>query len=178
MSICLPNIKQQPSPNYNQRPEHIVVDVLVIHNISLPAGEFGNPYIEQLFCNSLDCSIHSSFIDLQDLKVSAHFLIKRCGEVIQFVPLNYRAWHAGVSQFKGRKNCNDFSIGIELEGTDTQPYTDSQYQALIQLTRQIQTIYPAIKRDNIIGHEHIAPGRKTDPGIAFDWFRYKQGLYD
>ncbi|KFZ36191.1 N-acetyl-anhydromuranmyl-L-alanine amidase [Shewanella mangrovi] len=159
------------SPHFNQRP-NAEVSVLVIHNISLPAGQFGLPYIEALFCGSLDCQIDASFAELEGLQVSAHFLIRRDGEIVQFVSCDERAWHAGVSQFLERSNCNDFSIGIELEGTDTSGYTDMQYQQLIALTRSIQQVYPAIERSRIVGHSDIAPQRKTDPGVGFDWQRY------
>jgi AmpD protein len=157
------------SPNFNQRPQNTEINLLVIHNISLPAGEFGGNYISQLFCNTLDCSQHETFADLQDLRVSSHVFIDRDGRVTQFVSLHDRAWHAGVSHFDGRDNCNDFSIGIELEGTDTTPYTIGQYHALAQLARVLMQKYPAINKDRIVGHNTIAPGRKTDPGESFDW---------
>ncbi|MEE8059684.1 MAG: 1,6-anhydro-N-acetylmuramyl-L-alanine amidase AmpD [Pseudomonadales bacterium] len=168
--------KHLPSPNCNQRPAETKINLLVIHNISLPAGEFGNGCIEQLFTNCLDCNAHSSFAGLRDVHVSCHLLISRDGEIIQFVPFNLRAWHAGTSQFDGREGCNDFSIGIELEGTDDCPYTEEQYQALVAVSRQLRQDYPAITLDNIVGHSDIAPGRKTDPGSAFDWERYLGNL--
>ena len=160
------------SPNCNQRPVGEEIDLLVIHNISLPAGEFGGNYIEQLFTNCLNCRAHPSFFDLQELTVSSHLLIDRQGEVTQFVPFDQRAWHAGQSSYQGRDNCNDFSIGIELEGTDNCLYTEQQYQRLIVVTRKIMASYPAIGLDSIVGHSDIAPGRKTDPGDAFDWDYY------
>lgn len=172
----LPGVRRVPSPNFNQRPLDAVVDLLVIHNISLPAGQFGGPCIEQLFTNCLDCSTHPDFDSLQGLQVSAHLLIDRQGAATQFVPLNQRAWHAGESGFCGRYGCNDFSIGIELEGTDDCPYTEQQYQTLLALTAQIREVYPAIGKDRIVGHSDIAPGRKTDPGPAFDWRYYLQRL--
>jgi len=157
------------SPNHNERPENTEIDLLVIHGISLPPAEFGGPYIEALFTNTLDPRCHPYFQQIADLRVSAHVLIRRRGEIIQFVPLNKRAWHAGVSEFQGRNNCNDFSIGIELEGTDTQAYEEIQYQQLARLARVICQTYPAITCDHIVGHSEIAPGRKTDPGQAFNW---------
>jgi len=153
-----------------------LIDLLVIHNISLPAGEFGGPYIDQLFLNTLDCTVHDSFADLRDLKVSAHFLLTRDGDITQCVATDKRAWHAGTSRFGERDNCNDFSIGIELEGSDTTPFTDEQYAALQWLVRGLMRYYPQINVERIVGHSDIAPGRKTDPGPCFDWSRLKQGL--
>ena len=168
--------KWVPSPNYDERPEGAIVDLLVIHNISLPAGKFDSDYVEQLFTNCLDCDVHPDFRDLKDLKVSSHFFIKRNGELIQFVNCNLRAWHAGISEYKGRNNCNDFSLGIELEGTDDKPYTDAQYLRLSELTKILMLLYPALTTENIVGHSDIAPSRKSDPGVIFDWCRYKAGL--
>lgn len=165
-----------PSPNFNQRPDPADISLLVIHNISLPPGEFQNGKVEQFFCNRLAADEHPYFSTIASLEVSAHCLIDRAGAIIQFVSFDDRAWHAGRSQFQGRANCNDFSIGIELEGTDLLPYTEQQYDALTRLTQSILTHYRAITPERIVGHEHIAPGRKTDPGRAFDWSRYKQGL--
>ncbi len=165
-----------PSPNYNERPPGVDIDLLVIHNISLPAGEFGTGCVEQLFTNCLDCLSHPSFEELDGLKVSSHLYIDRVGEVVQFVPFNLRAWHAGQSEYQGRCNCNDFSVGIEMEGTDNCPYTDQQYQSLSNVTRSLMMAYPAITTDRIVGHCEIAPDRKTDPGAAFDWERYKGHL--
>ncbi|ARN73019.1 N-acetylmuramoyl-L-alanine amidase [Oceanicoccus sagamiensis] len=172
----LVDVHQVISPNCNLRPSASEISLLVIHNISLPAGEFGSGYIERLFTNCLDCDAHPSFDDLRDLQVSSHCLIDRAGVITQFVPLNKRAWHAGESEFQGRSNCNDFSIGIELEGTDDCPYTALQYQALQTLCRQILSAYPAITVDRIVGHCDIAPGRKTDPGAAFDWALFRDLL--
>lgn len=163
------------SPNYNNRSNSDDINLLVIHGISLPAGEFGGDAVIQLFTNTLDTT-DSQFADLQDLQVSAHLWIRRSGEVIQFVPFQYRAWHAGISSFQGRENCNDFSIGIELEGTDTLPYAEIQYQQLIAIIKTLRKVYPAITTDRIVGHADIAPGRKTDPGSAFDWHIVKEGL--
>lgn len=160
-----------PSPNFNQRPAHDDISLLVIHNISLPAGEFGTGHIHQLFTNELDCSCHESFSDLKGLEVSAHCLIDREGGITQFVSFLNRAWHAGQSVYQGRSNCNDFSIGIEMEGTDELPYTPAQYESLAALTNSLVTRYP-ITKNSIVGHCDIAPGRKTDPGNAFDWSGY------
>lgn len=162
-----------PSPNFDARPEGCTADLLVIHNISLPPGQFGGPYIEGLFTNTLDCGIHPYFERLRELKVSAHFLIRRDGSLLQFVSADARAWHAGASQFDGRMRCNDFSIGVELEGCDDQPFEVAQYAALADLTCALKTRYPLTA---VAGHEHIAPGRKTDPGPCFDWAFYRKSL--
>ncbi|GIU50796.1 N-acetyl-anhydromuranmyl-L-alanine amidase [Shewanella sairae] len=150
--------------------------MLVIHNISLPAGCFGLPYIEQLFLGKLDIEADNSFKELQGLEVSAHFLIRRDGELVQYVSCDDRAWHAGVSQYDNRQACNDFSIGIELEGTDDLPYSEAQYLRLVELTKSLMLSYPLITPARITGHSDIAPGRKTDPGSSFDWQRYKAAL--
>lgn len=163
------------SPHYDQR-EHCdsaEISLLVIHNISLPAKQFGGQYISDLFLGKLDPKAHPSFEEIYQLRVSAHCLIRRDGQIIQYVSFNDRAWHAGVSSYQGKEKCNDFSIGIELEGADDIPYTDEQYQQLSQLTLSLITAYPLIT-DNITGHSDIAPGRKTDPGDAFDWQKYQQ----
>ena len=165
----LGNVRRIPSPNYDERPEGIDICLLVIHGISLPPGEFGSSCIEQLFCNTLDPDAHPYFQQIKDLKVSAHLLIDRKGEVIQFVPFHRRAWHAGRSEFSGRENCNDFSIGIELEGADDVPYETVQYGVLAQVIKALQQVWPQLSDANIRGHCHISPGRKTDPGPAFDW---------
>jgi len=164
-----------PSPNFNARPEGVEVDLIVIHNISLPAGCFGTPFVEQLFCNELDCSADDSFTDLQSLNVSAHLFIQRDGQLVQFVPFDQRAWHAGVSSFEGRDGCNDFSIGIELEGDDDTPYTEAQYTVLTDVIDALINQY-GIPVQHIVGHCDIAPNRKTDPGPAFQWQRLRQGL--
>lgn len=163
------------SPNFNQRPLG-EVSLLVIHNISLPPGQFGTGKVQAFFQNRLDADEHPYFASIASLKVSAHFFIERDGAVTQFVSCNERAWHAGVSRFVERENCNDFSLGIELEGTDDLPFTALQYAALIELTRQLQAAYPAITLGRICGHSDIAPGRKTDPGPAFDWQRVRMAL--
>ena len=162
---------QMPSPNFDQRTDGAPASLLVIHNISLPPGQFGGPFIADLFLNQLDYNADPYFEQLRPLRVSAHFLIRRDGEVVQFVSANDRAWHAGVSAFCGRERCNDFSIGIELEGTDFEPFADAQYEALAALTLALKAAYPL---ENVTGHEHIAPGRKTDPGPFFDWSDYTQ----
>ena len=161
---------QVPSPNRDARPDGVLAELLVVHNISLPAGEFGGPYINQLFTNQLDASIGADFATLSALRVSAHFLIRRDGQLIQFVPTTERAWHAGVSQFEGRERCNDFSIGVELEGSDYVAFTVAQYDRLVALTIALQHAHGLRA---VCGHEHIAPGRKTDPGPHFDWSLYQ-----
>ena len=161
------------SPNCDARPHGTAIDMLVIHNISLPPGEFGGSAIVQLFTNTLDLGAHPYYAKLKDLKVSAHFLICRSGELMQFVPCGKRAWHAGVSSWQGRPACNDFSIGIELEGSDDVPFSEPQYTALVRLTRRLKRAYPI---RHIAGHSDIAPGRKTDPGSCFDWARYLAGV--
>ena len=161
-----------PSPNFNDRPPGEVVSLLVIHNISLPPGQFGGGYVERFFCNDLPVADHPYFLTIQDFRVSAHCLIARDGAMTQFVSLRDRAWHAGASSFGGRTNCNDFSIGVELEGADDLAYTAAQYLALTGFTRLVQKFYPAITRERIVGHDTVAPGRKTDPGPAFDWDHY------
>jgi AmpD protein len=162
-----------PSPNFDARPAPAAITLLVIHNISLPPGQFGGPFISDLFCNQLDYAAHSYFDQLRPLRVSAHFLIRRDGLVNQFVSCSNRAWHAGVSLFQGRERCNDFSIGIELEGTDFEPFTAIQYDVLSALTKALQVAYPLA---DVAGHAHIASGRKTDPGPFFDWRRYQKSL--
>ncbi|KEA65364.1 N-acetylmuramoyl-L-alanine amidase AmpD [Marinobacterium lacunae] len=164
-----------PSPNCNERPNG-EISLLVIHNISLPPGQFGGLGIRQLFTNCLDPHEHPYYREIHQLEVSAHLLIDREGRVTQFVPFDQRAWHAGRSCFEGREACNDFSIGIELEGTDDTPYTDRQYEVLLGVSRALMRAYPEIQPDRICGHSDIAPGRKSDPGPAFDWRRYRDTL--
>jgi len=168
--------RQAASPNCNQRPDLSDVSLLVLHNISLPPGQFGGTQVEEFFSNGLDHSKHPFFREIEGVKVSAHLFVRRDGEVVQFVSLELRAWHAGVSCFEGREGCNDFSIGIELEGTDSLAYTEEQYHALARVTRAIQKRYPAITADRIVGHCDIAPGRKTDPGDSFEWDRFRAML--
>lgn len=162
-------VRRIASPNNDVRPQGVVVNLLVIHNISLPPGEFGGEAIIQLFTNSLETAAHPYYEQIKGLKVSAHFLIRRDGQIIQFVPCGKRAWHAGVSVWRERSACNDFSLGVELEGSDNTPFSDPQYRALVRLTRLLKRAYPI--RD-IVGHSDIAPQRKTDPGHCFDWPRY------
>ncbi len=164
------------SPNADARPPGVQPELLVIHNISLPPGEFGAGHISDFFTNRLDYSLHPYFDTLRKLRVSAHLCLYRDGTWCQFVPFHQRAWHAGVSQYQGRERCNDFSIGIELEGTDTLPYTDAQYAILHTICRLLIQTYPGLSVDRIAGHSDIAPGRKTDPGPAFDWFRLRHLL--
>lgn len=164
------------SPHCDARPAKTVIDLLVIHGISLPPGEFGGPWIERLFLGTLSTDAHPYFATLRTLCVSAHALIRRDGGIVQFVPFQLRAWHAGASSFEGRAACNDFSIGLELEGCDDLPYTDAQYITLTRLARAIITAYPGITCARIVGHSDIAPGRKTDPGPAFDWARLRAAL--
>jgi AmpD protein len=172
----LPDARRVPSPNQDARPPDTAIDLLVIHNISLPPGDFGGPWIEQLFQNRLDPETHPYFAAIAGHRVSAHLLIRRDGELIQFVDLRRRAWHAGTSCFQGREACNDFSIGIELEGTDDRPFTNAQYERLGLATRQIMSRHPQITPARITGHSDIAPGRKTDPGPAFNWCRYRDSV--
>ncbi len=168
----LDDARRCPSPNQDDRPAPGDIDLLVIHNISLPPEQFGGPWIEQLFQNRLDPAVHPYFADICQLTVSAHLLIRRDGELLQFVPLQQRAWHAGASCFEGRERCNDYSIGIELEGSDTQPFSDAQYHRLAAVSARLLARYPAITPARITGHSDIAPGRKTDPGPCFDWPRF------
>ncbi len=167
---------QRPSPNRDARPDGITPQLVVVHGISLPPGEFGGPEIEALFSNTLDVDAHPYFQEIAGLQVSAHLLIRRDGQVLQFVPFNERAWHAGESCFRGRTRCNDFSIGIELEGEDETPYDDRQYGVLRDVLLAIFAAYPSISAREVAGHCDIAPGRKVDPGPAFDWLRLYDGL--
>jgi len=173
-SGLLDSATQIPSSNFDARPRGEAIRLIVIHNISLPPGEFGGPCINQLFTNQLDRDAHPFFADIYQLRVSSHLLIRRDGEVIQYVPFHQRAWHAGVSEYCGQAQCNDFSIGIELEGTDDIPYEMVQYERLAEIIMELRRCYPDIRNDAITGHSDIAPGRKTDPGPAFDWNRLRQ----
>ncbi|MCL4147845.1 UNVERIFIED_CONTAM: hypothetical protein GTU68_052915 [Idotea baltica] len=160
------------SPNYDERPDDADIDLIVVHNISLPPNEFGGGYVNDLFQNKLDSGVHPYFEEIKGMEVSSHLFIERSGKLIQFVPFNQRAWHAGASCFEGRECCNDFSIGIELEGADDIDYTDEQYRVLKAVILCLQMTYPELSRNgHIVGHCDIAPGRKTDPGRAFDWDR-------
>lgn len=167
--------RQVASPNYDERPGEGEVSLLVIHGISLPPGEFGGGYIEQLFTNSLDPREHPFFDEIKDLQVSSHLLIGRDGTITQFVPFSKRAWHAGESCHNGKERCNDYSIGIELEGTDEIPYTELQYEVLNKVIAVLREQFPLITESNIVGHCDIAPQRKTDPGPVFEWARIKPG---
>jgi len=161
-----------PSPNFDSRPKDIDISLIVIHSISLPPGKYGGNEIKDFFLNELDTSNHKYFESIKNLKVSSHIVIKRTGEILQFVPFNKRAWHAGISSYLGKENCNDYSIGIELEGTDDSEFTDEQYNSLINLTSSLIRSYPNLSEDRLVGHSDIAPGRKSDPGIFFDWKRF------
>lgn len=168
--------RQVLSPHFDSRPSGVLPELIVVHGISLPPGEFGGPWIDHLFTGGLDPEAHPAFRDISRLRVSAHALITRDGTVIQYVPFGERAWHAGQSQYRGRPACNDFSIGIELEGTDQLPYTDPQYESLGALVNALLAAYPTLSCDHIVGHSDIAPGRKTDPGPSFEWERFRSVL--
>lgn len=171
----LTGARQVPSPNYNQRPENTEIQLIVVHNISLPPSQFGGGYIEQFFQNQLDWSLHPYFQTIQGMQVSAHLLILRTGEIIQFVNFNDRAWHAGRSSYLGKVECNDYSIGIELEGSDDLDFEEVQYQQLVDVVMTLQHAYP--KTDHhLAGHSDVAPGRKTDPGAHFQWQRFREDL--
>ncbi len=172
----LQQARQVASPNFEPRPAGCKPELLVIHNISLPPGQFGGDCIERFFTNCLAWDEHPFFEEIRDVRVSAHLLIRRGGEALQFVNFADRAWHAGLSCFRGRDNCNDFSIGIELEGCDEEAFTDRQYQVLAGVTNLLLREYPWLAEDRIVGHSDIAPGRKTDPGPCFDWPRYRSAL--
>ena len=174
----LQQARQVASPNCDERPDARDISLLVIHNISLPPDNFdpATHYVEQFFTNQLPIGEHPFFKEIKDLRVSAHLYIRRSGEVVQFVNLNQRAWHAGVSEFEGRSACNDFSMGIELEGNDVEAYTNSQYTALASVTKAMLLEYHLLTPERITGHCDIAPGRKTDPGQSFEWSRYARLL--
>lgn len=163
-------VRRRLSPHADDRPA-LDPELVVLHGISLPPGEFGTPYVEQLFLGELEASFGQRFPDLSNARVSAHLFLRRDGGLTQFVPFHRRAWHAGVSRWRGRDRCNDFAIGIELEGTDDLDYADVQYQVLADVLVALRRHYPSIANDAVVGHEHIAPGRKTDPGPSFDWAR-------
>ncbi len=169
----LTECKQCHSPNKDSRPEKIAIDLIVVHSISLPPGEYGGDNIERFFQNKLDKNQHPYFEEIHALQVSSHILIKRDGKIVQFVPFHERAWHAGKSNYQGREGCNDFSIGIELEGSDSDTFEAAQYQQLALLIEALKVVYPKI-RDHITGHSNIAPDRKKDPGTGFDWQRLKK----
>ena len=165
-----------PSPNFDERPGGCEIDLVVIHGISLPPGEYGGPWIDRLFTNDLDPGEHDYFSEIAHLKVSSHLLIRRNGELVQYVPFTMRAWHAGDSCHEGRQACNDYSIGIELEGQDFEPYTEAQYERLARVVHELVAFYPELSADRIVGHSDIAPQRKTDPGEAFDWQKLRDRL--
>jgi AmpD protein len=164
--------RQVASPNCDDRPAGVEPELIVLHGISLPPGEFGGDAIDRLFTNTLAPAAHPYFEQVAGLRVSSHLLIRRDGELVQYVPLHRRAWHAGESCYCGRNTCNDFSVGIELEGTDDVPYADAQYERLAQLIPALIAAYPSLHRRRIVGHCDVAPGRKTDPGPSFDWQRF------
>jgi AmpD protein len=172
----IPEARQEPSPNCDDRPEACEPDLIVVHGISLPPGQFGGPWIDRFFTNTLDSSEHPYFQTIADLHVSSHLLVRRDGELVQYVPLNKRAWHAGESCYENREQCNDFSIGIELEGVDTIAYTDEQYDVLCRVIASLQSAIDSLSNAPVVGHCDIAPERKTDPGPAFDWSRFRTQL--
>ena len=165
----LVGVRRVLSPNHDERPAGASLSLIVVHGISLPPGEFGNGWIDRLFCNDLPADAHPYFATIQNLTVSSHVLIARDGTPTQYVPFDRRAWHAGKSEYCGRFACNDFSVGIELEGTDDLPYDAAQYRALAELIVALRRGYPTLRGAEVVGHSDIAPGRKTDPGPAFDW---------
>ena len=169
----LTGVRQVLSPHLDERPQGVAADLIVLHGISLPPAEFGGPWIEQLFNGQLPAERHPYFAQIAGARVSAHVLIRRDGEIVQFAPFHARAWHAGASCHEGRSACNDFSIGIELEGTDDTPYESAQYEAVAGVLRALLTAYPQLSVSRLVGHSDIAPGRKTDPGEAFDWPRLR-----
>lgn len=164
------------SPNCDERPADCEISLLVVHGISLPPGDFGGPWIDALFTNTLNVAAHPYFQEIEGLQVSAHVLIRRDGAVVQYVPFDRRAWHAGQSCYDGRDRCNDFSIGIELEGCDDRPYEAAQYQALADIGKALLKAFPTLTPERIVGHSDIAPGRKTDPGPGFDWQYFRSLL--
>ncbi|MGE0190122.1 MAG: 1,6-anhydro-N-acetylmuramyl-L-alanine amidase AmpD [Steroidobacteraceae bacterium] len=165
--------RQLPSPNCDARPDASQPDLIIVHGISLPPGEYGGAWIDQLFTNTLDWTAHSYFKQIEGMQVSSHLLIRRDGELVQYVPFHLRAWHAGASNYCGRERCNDFSIGIELEGTDNAAYEAEQYRELARVIIALCAAYPSLSLERIVGHSDVAPGRKTDPGECFDWPRLR-----
>jgi N-acetyl-anhydromuramoyl-L-alanine amidase len=172
----LAGARQVLSPHFDDRPAGATLDLIVVHGISLPPGEFGGPWIDRLFTGDLPADEHPYFGAIAKRRVSAHVVIRRSGEVVQYVPFSRRAWHAGVSSYGGRAACNDFSVGIELEGTDETPYTDAQYEELARLIRALLKTYATLGRERIVGHSDVSPGRKTDPGPVFDWERLRREI--
>ena len=169
----LTGVRQVLSPHCDARPAGTVAELLVVHGISLPPGEFGGPWIDRLFTGTLPPEAHPFFRELAAARLSAHALVRRDGAIVQYVPFGERAWHAGASHYRGRSTCNDFSVGVELEGTDDTPYTEAQYQRLAALAAALLAAYVSLSAEHIVGHSDIAPGRKTDPGAAFDWPRFR-----
>jgi AmpD protein len=165
--------RQVPSPNCDDRPPGVTADLIILHGISLPPGDYGGPWIDRLFTNQLPADAHPYFAEVAALRVSAHALVRRDGEVVQYVPFHRRAWHAGQSSWQGRERCNDYSIGIEIEGTDASAYEPAQYAAVAALIAELCRAYPSLSIDRVVGHSDVAPGRKTDPGLAFDWPRLR-----
>ena len=170
------NLQFLKSPNFNERPDQEEIRLIIIHSISLPPKIYGKTYVEDFFLNKLNIDEHNYFEQIKDLKVSSHIYIKRDGKAVQFVPFNKRAWHAGESSYKGVSDCNNYSIGIELEGTDDDFYTADQYDTLIEVTKGVINNYPLINKDSIVGHSDVSPGRKTDPGTKLDWDRFLEAL--
>jgi AmpD protein len=169
----LTGARQVLSPHCDARPAGVAPELLVVHGISLPPGEFGGPWIDRLFTGTLPAEVHPYFKEIEGLIASAHALIRRDGQIVQYVPFGERAWHAGKSAYQGRPGCNDFSIGVELEGADGTPYTDAQYEALTALTAALLACYASLSAQAITGHSDVAPGRKTDPWPTFDWPRFR-----
>jgi N-acetyl-anhydromuramoyl-L-alanine amidase len=167
-------VRQIASPNHDPRPAGVEADLIVVHGISLPPGEYGGPWIDRLFTNTLPADVHAYFAEISGLRASSHLAVTRDGAVTQYVSFTERAWHAGKSNFQGREACNDFSVGVELEGTDTQPYEDVQYDRLAEVVAALCAAYPRLSPERLVGHSDIAPGRKTDPGPAFDWPRARR----
>ncbi|WP_439257213.1 1,6-anhydro-N-acetylmuramyl-L-alanine amidase AmpD [Lonepinella sp. BR2271] len=172
----LENIRHLPSPHFDQRPDPEDISLLVVHYISLPPEQFGGGFVDDFFLGKLDPTVHPYFETIYQVRVSAHFFIERNGQITQYVSLQDRAWHAGLSSFQGRDKCNDYAIGIELEGSNEQPFTEAQYKKLAEITRQIMAIYPKITADRIVGHCDISPERKIDPGQYFDWDKYMKSI--
>jgi AmpD protein len=169
-------VRQVLSPHFDARPAGTVAELIVVHGISLPPGDFGGPWIDRLFTGHLPPDAHAYFREIAGARVSAHALIRRDGEIVQYVPFGERAWHAGKSEYRGRAACNDFSVGIELEGTDEIPYEDAQYEQLAALIAALLAAYPSLSRERVVAHSDIAPGRKTDPGPTFDWPRLRAAV--
>lgn len=170
----LEQARQCESPNFGERPPGCEIDLLVVHSISLPPGQYGGGEVERFFCNALDPAEHPYFATIAELRVSAHLFIDRQGQVVQFVDFDKRAWHAGRSSYRGREECNDFSIGIELEGTDTEAFEQAQYECLAAVCEVLLRHYPALSTQRIVGHSDVAPGRKFDPGAGFDWDEFRR----